>query len=66
MTYLDSRFHACATCRQFQAFKGPEKMIYRCRRLGFETNPGYRFDCWDPKDQVKKLMDKEREAQHDK
>ncbi|MCP3763142.1 hypothetical protein NLX67_12190 [Domibacillus sp. A3M-37] len=60
MTSRKSRFHACATCRHFQAVKLPEKMMYRCRRLGFETNPGYRFDCWDPKEQVEKLMEKER------
>lgn len=29
-----------------------------CSRLGFATKPGYTFDCWDPKDQVKQLMEK--------
>ncbi|WP_046173676.1 hypothetical protein [Domibacillus indicus] len=60
MTSRNSRFHACATCRHFQALKQQGSMLYKCGRLGYETNPGCRFNCWDPKDHVKKLMEKER------
>lgn len=35
-------------------------MVYTCHRLGFRTKPDYRFDCWDPKEHVKTLMEKER------
>ncbi|OMP65661.1 hypothetical protein [Domibacillus epiphyticus] len=63
--HLNTRFHACATCRHFQALKTAGKMKYTCRRLGFETNPGYRFNCWDPKENVKKLIEKE-EDKHDR
>ncbi|WP_231373234.1 MULTISPECIES: hypothetical protein [Bacillaceae] len=63
---LNTRFHACATCRHFEAVKTSANMIYRCRRLGFETNPSYRFNCWDPKDNVRKLMEKEQVNEHDR
>ncbi|MEM1501976.1 hypothetical protein RG959_01015 [Domibacillus sp. 8LH] len=59
MTFLNSRFHACATCRHFEALREPGGMKYTCSRLGFETKPDYRFNCWDPKEHVKKLMKKE-------
>jgi hypothetical protein len=53
-----NRFHACATCVNFQAEKREGKMNYHCRRLGYETKSHYQFACWDPKEQVKKLMAK--------
>ncbi|OKL38361.1 hypothetical protein BLL40_00520 [Domibacillus mangrovi] len=62
----NTRFHACATCCHFEAVKTPANMMYRCRRLGFETNPSYRFNCWDPKDNVRKLMEKEQVNEHDR
>lgn len=55
-----SRFHACATCIHFEALKTDFGMKYRCDRLGYETNPKYQFDCWSPKDHVKKLIEKEK------
>lgn len=41
-------------------------MKYRCGRLGFETKTTYQFDCWNPKEQVRKLMaqDGERHDEH--
>nr|WP_084405668.1 hypothetical protein [Alteribacter aurantiacus] len=54
-------YHCCATCIHFQSIKVPQKMIYRCKRLGFETRPDYTFNCWDPKPAVKMLMEKEQE-----
>ncbi|MBT2639033.1 hypothetical protein J7E37_13905 [Bacillus sp. ISL-39] len=51
-----NRFHACATCVNFQAEKMDGKMKYHCLRLGYETKSHYQFNCWDPKEHVKKLM----------
>ena len=57
---MKNRYHCCATCRHFSAEKKAEGgMIYRCVRLGFDTKTTYTFDCWDPKDQVKRLIEKE-------
>lgn len=52
-------FHACATCVHFEALKSKGGMIYRCRRLGFETRPEYKFNCWEPKSHIKKLIEKQ-------
>ncbi|KIL48882.1 hypothetical protein KP77_20930 [Jeotgalibacillus alimentarius] len=37
-------------------------MLYFCKRLGYETKPDYRFNCWEPKEHVKKLMEKRRDS----
>ncbi|MEH7885834.1 hypothetical protein V7654_16150 [Bacillus sp. JJ1609] len=51
-----SRFHACASCVNFRLEKSGKTLKYYCARLGFETKTHYQFDCWDPKENVKKLM----------
>ena len=51
-------FHACSTCVNFLAIKKDIGMRYFCDRLGYETKPNYKFNCWEPKEHVKKLMDK--------
>lgn len=56
---MKKNFHACATCIHFQSVKLDNGMVYRCKRLGFETKPQYKFDCWVPMPHVKKLMDKQ-------
>nr|WP_270182500.1 hypothetical protein [Alkalihalobacillus sp. CinArs1] len=53
-----SKYHCCATCIHFEIVKNP-RTSYRCKRLGFETKPTYRFDCWEPKDVVKKRIKKD-------
>nr|WP_097159857.1 hypothetical protein [Bacillus oleivorans] len=53
-------FHCCATCVHFQAIKASGKMVYKCKRLGFETKTHYKFNCWTPKEKIKKLMEKGR------
>ncbi|WP_412679121.1 hypothetical protein [Brevibacillus laterosporus] len=35
------------------------KTTYSCSRLGYETKPSYRFDCWQPTERVCKLVEKE-------
>lgn len=52
-------FHCCATCIHFQIIKAEKKLKYVCSRLKNETKPNYKFNCWYPKDNVKKLMNKE-------
>ncbi|TYS74834.1 hypothetical protein FZC75_02940 [Sutcliffiella horikoshii] len=54
-----NRFHACATCKHYQVIKLDTHSIYRCSRLGFETKPHYKFDCWQPKENIIQLMKKE-------
>lgn len=53
-------FHCCASCKNFVSSKKEGKIEYSCERLGFMTKPTYVFNCWDPKENVKKLMEKER------
>ncbi|WP_077213734.1 hypothetical protein [Bacillus dakarensis] len=55
---MGNPFHACASCVHFRAKKGKDGMQYKCSRLGYETKPNYVFDCWNPKEHVRKLMEK--------
>ncbi|PFG03174.1 hypothetical protein [Bacillus sp. es.036] len=59
-----SRFHCCATCIHFEVVKSA-RTTYRCGRLGFETKPTYQFNCWEPKEIVKKRMEKENISRAD-
>ncbi|QDX93204.1 hypothetical protein EEL32_12445 [Brevibacillus laterosporus] len=56
-----NRFHCCATCQHFRVSKGENgvKTTYSCSRLGFETQSSYRFDCWQPTERVRRLVEKE-------
>nr|WP_041057943.1 hypothetical protein [Jeotgalibacillus campisalis] len=56
---MNKNFHACATCVHFEVLKLEKGMSYRCSRLGFQTRPEYKFNCWEPKAHIKKLMDKQ-------
>nr|WP_316569411.1 hypothetical protein [Neobacillus sp. YIM B06451] len=51
-------FHCCATCRHFRTEKKAEGMKYSCSRLGYETKPNYKFNCWTPKEHVQELINK--------
>ncbi|MGG0174898.1 hypothetical protein [Gottfriedia acidiceleris] len=51
-------FHCCATCQHFKAEKQVKGMKYYCSRLGFETMTNYKFNCWSPNENVKKLINK--------
>lgn len=51
-------FHCCATCSHFKVEKTNQKIAYYCSRLGFETKTHYKFDCWNPRENIKKLMNK--------
>jgi len=58
---MSKQYHCCATCVHFRVEKGQEKnTVYRCSRLGYETQPAYQFNCWKPKDHVRLLMEKEK------
>ncbi|WP_043933204.1 hypothetical protein [Bacillus sp. EB01] len=56
-------FHCCATCQHFRASKTSAGMYYLCSRLGYETKPAYKFNCWNPKEQVVKLIQKQKRGQ---
>ncbi|WP_347861880.1 hypothetical protein U0355_01310 [Salimicrobium sp. PL1-032A] len=57
---MNNRYHCCATCKHFRIDikENRRKRIY-CGRLGFDTKPTYQFDCWEPKERVKRVMEKE-------
>lgn len=56
---MKKEYHCCATCIHFRIHKEKGKPIaYFCGRLGYQTKPTYRFDCWTPKEQVKRLQTK--------
>lgn len=52
-------FHCCATCKHFKAERTADGMTYQCSRLGYPTKPSYKFNCWNPKENVKLLIKKE-------
>ncbi len=53
-------FHFCASCVHFETLKKKGSILYRCSRLGYETKPDYKFNCWEPKEQVRKLIEKHK------
>ncbi|WP_096188783.1 hypothetical protein [Evansella halocellulosilytica] len=53
-------YHCCATCIHFHAEKKKDGMNYFCIRLGYETKPAYKFNCWAPKENVIKLINKDK------
>jgi len=61
-----NRFHACATCIHFKAFKQVTGMKYLCSRLHYETVPSYVFNCWDPKPHIIKLINANKDTLEDK
>lgn len=54
-----NRFHCCATCQHYELSKADGKRVSRCARLGFTTDPKYQFNCWNPKQNVRRLMEQE-------
>ncbi|TCP54484.1 hypothetical protein EV586_104102 [Tumebacillus sp. BK434] len=57
-----NRFHCCATCQHYSIVEEAGKRKSKCARLGFDTQPKYQFDCWNPKENVQKLMEKEKDS----
>lgn len=55
---VTKNYHCCATCIHFKAIKLEKNMKYLCTRLGFETKTSYKFDCWNPRDDIKLNMNK--------
>lgn len=55
----ENRYHCCATCEHFRVEKREQGVIYRCSRLGYDTRPDWQFQCWTPREQIKRLMKKE-------
>lgn len=51
-------YHCCATCIHVRGMKSDGRTTYYCSRLGFETKTTYQFSCWEPKEEVLKLMKK--------
>ncbi|HZG74208.1 MAG TPA: hypothetical protein VEY51_21950 [Chondromyces sp.] len=58
------KFHACATCIHFIAERINRKMKYHCARLGYETRPAYKFNCWSPKPHIIKLIEKRQKDEN--
>lgn len=56
----EQKYHCCATCRWFHIEKDPgQPSVKSCIRLGFETKPHYQFNCWDPREDIKKRIAEE-------
>jgi len=52
-------YHCCASCVHYEIRKHtPEK--YWCSRLGYATNPNYQFNCWTPKEKVRRAIERNR------
>ena len=57
---MKKNYHCCATCIHFLAKKEDGQMTYLCERLDFHTKTHYQFNCWIPKENVRRLMQKEK------
>jgi SAM-dependent methyltransferase len=58
------KYHCCASCVHFGVMKNDAHVSYKCVRLGYETKPSYKFNCWEPKEAVKKLRAKRNGAKN--
>lgn len=62
---MQKNYHCCATCVNFAVRKDDGRTSYHCSRLGYETKPTYQFNCWDPKEKVRQLIEKNPSINHD-
>lgn len=63
MAASEDRFHCCAACRHFSIENTEGRIVTRCARLGYETNPKWQFNCWNPKDRVRRAIAEERKRE---
>nr|WP_081841343.1 hypothetical protein [Alicyclobacillus macrosporangiidus] len=49
-------YHCCATCIHFKAERTHGQLRIYCSRLGYDTKPYYKFNCWDPKPGIRKRI----------
>lgn len=49
-------YKVCSTCVNFSINRTSKGNEFHCIRLGYETQPHYSFNCWDPKPEVRELM----------
>ncbi len=56
---MGRQYHCCASCVHYRTKKERDQRRMYCERLGYETKPHYQFNCWHPKPEVRKLMQKE-------
>jgi hypothetical protein len=50
--------HFCATC-QWIKHTGPGE--FTCSRLGYRTQPRWKFNCWSPRDRYRPQSDSEKD-----
>jgi hypothetical protein len=52
-------YHCCATCQHYMIIKSSQGVTTQCRRLGFDTKPRYQFSCWNPKEHIQRLLERD-------
>jgi len=52
-------YHCCATCKNFLIQREDKKLKMMCTRLGYETKTHYKFNCWDPREDIREKIRKE-------
>jgi hypothetical protein len=57
---LMKNFQCCATCRYFRSEKKEAGIKYFCSRLGYETKTNYQFNCWNPREDIKKRINEDQ------
>ncbi len=43
--------HFCATCYHIKPIHKANRVHFMCSRLGYETQPKWKFNCWTPRQQ---------------
>ncbi|MCY0889046.1 MAG: hypothetical protein OWQ59_11395 [Alicyclobacillaceae bacterium] len=56
-----ARYHCCATCKHFRVRRTDSGVHAQCARLGYETKASYRFNCWDPRPDIRERIEKDGE-----
>jgi len=52
-------YHCCATCIHFRAERLTSGLRIYCGRLNYDTKPNHQFNCWQPKDRIRELMNRQ-------
>ncbi|MBX6353436.1 MAG: hypothetical protein IRZ10_08865 [Thermoflavifilum sp.] len=58
---MRKRYHCCATCVHFRIARQETGVRAWCARLGYDTKTFYQFNCWQPRADIVRRMEKEGE-----
>lgn len=61
---MAKNYHCCATCEHFRITRTDDGPALRCARLGYATKTHYRFNCWQPRTDIRSKMEAQTKGQN--